>query len=170
MVVNRSVGGLQENKMGAWMIMGILIVVSIIFPPLGIIIIPLIIMSILVGWAMRSVAGTIAEPIRDGMGQSAERIAQAIEKSKAEAWASQYGDVEINKDGNLRVIEEEAPAIDEEDPETAYNTIKTSPPKKKSKKKKPQAKKPKKEKKEEGLPDATDLINDIEDELFGKDK
>ena len=126
-------------------------------------------MSILVGWAMRSVAGTIAEPITNGMGQSAERIAQAIERSNAEAWAAQYDDVEINEDGNLRVI-------DEEEPETDYNTVKTSTstPKKKSKKKKPRAKKAKKEKKEEELPldqiKTKDLIKDIEDELFGKNK
>ena len=162
---NKSVGGPQENKMGVWIFLGILIAISIVFPPLGIIIIPLILMSILVGWAMRSVAGTIAAPITNGMGQSAERIAQAIERSNAEAWASQYNDVEINEDGNLRVI-------DEEEPETDYNTVKTSTsaPKKKSKKKKPQAKKPKKEKKEEELPKAEDLIKDIEDELFGKNR
>ena len=150
--------------MGAWIIMGILIAVSIVFPPLALIIIPLIIMSILVGWAMRSVAGTIAEPIREGMGQSAERIAQAIERRNTEAWASKYDDVEINEDGNLR-------EIDEEEPEPDYNNVvKTPTPKKTTKKRKPRAKKARKEKKEKELPNAQDLIKDIENELFGKDK
>ena len=140
--------------------MGILILIAVLFPPLGLFIIPFIIVSVLVGFCMRSVARTITEPIQDGMGQSAERIAQAIEQRNAEAWASQYDDVEINEDGNLRVI-------DGEEPETDYNVVKTPTPKKTTKKKKPRAKKAKKVKKEEKLPNAKDLIKDIENELFG---
>jgi len=155
--------------MGAWIVMGILIAVSIIFPPLALIIIPFILVSILVGFLMRSVGNNLSETTRKEVAEGSERIAQAIERSNAEAWAAQYDDVEINEDGNLRVI-------DEEEPETDYNTVKTSTstPKKKSKKKKPRAKKAKKEKKEEELPldqiKAKDLIKDIEDELFGKNK
>ena len=48
--------------------------------------------------------------------------------------------------------------------------MKTPTPKKTTKKRKPRARKAKKEKKEEELPNAQDLIKDIEKELFGKDK
>ena len=53
---------------------------------------------------------------------------------------------------------------------TEEKPVKKRVAKKTTKKRKPQAKKLKKEKKEEELPNAKDLIKDIEDELFGKTK
>ena len=66
--------------------------------------------------------------------------------------------------------------IDEEEPETDYNVVKTAKPKKATKKPRAKAKSTKakntkaKKKKKEELPDAKDLIKDLEDELFGKNK
>ena len=150
--------------MGSLIVLGILIAVSIAFPPLAFIIIPFIIISILMGFTIKSVAGAVHEPIRADMAYNTDRITQAIDRHNAETWAAQFDDVEVQPDGTLRVI-------DEEEPETEYNVVKTAKPKKATKKPRPKAKKTKtKKKKKEELPNAKDLIKDLEDELFGKPK
>ena len=146
--------------MGAWIIMGILIVISVIFPPLALIIIPFIIVSILVGFIMRSLGNNLSEPTRQEIVKGSDRIVQAIDRLNAERWAAQYDDVVVQDDGSLRVVDDE-PAEEE----TPQPTVKPKKSSTKSKKRKPRAKK-----KAEGLPDAEDLIKDIEDELFGKTK
>jgi hypothetical protein len=153
--------------MGAWIIMGILIVISVIFPPLALIIIPFIIVSILVGFIMRSLGNNLSEPTRQEIVKSSDRIVQAIDRLNAERWAAQYDDVVVQDDGSLRVVDDE-PAEEEIPQAIAKPKQAAAKPKKsntKSKKRKPRAKK-----KAEGLPDAKDLIKDIEDELFGKTK
>jgi hypothetical protein len=146
--------------MGAWIVMGILIVISVIFPPLALIIIPFIIVSILVGFIMRSLGNNLSEPTRQEIVKGSDRIVQAIDRLNAERWAAQYDDVVVQDDGSLRVVDDE-PAEEE----TPQPTVKPKKSSTKSKKRKPRAKK-----KAEGLPDAEDLIKDIEDELFGKTK
>ena len=155
--------------MGSLIVLGILIAMSIVFPPLAFIIIPFIIISILMGFTIKSVAGAVHEPIRSDMAYNTDRITQAIDRHNAETWAAQFDDVEVQPDGTLRVI-------DEEEPETDYNVVKTAKPKKATKKPRAKAKSTKakntksKKKKKEELPDAKDLIKDLEDELFGKNK
>ena len=65
--------------MGAFIIMGILIAVAIAFPPLALIIIPFILISILVGFGMRTLANVFSEPTRQEIAQGSERIAQSID-------------------------------------------------------------------------------------------
>ena len=160
---NNQRGGPEGNKMGSLIVLGSLIIVSIAFPPLAFIIVPFIIVSILMGFTIKSVASSIHEPIRADMAYSTDRITQAIDLHNATEWAAQFDDVEVQPDGTLRVI-------GEEEPETDYNIGTTPTPKKTTKKRKPRARKAKKEKKEKELPNAQDLIKDIEKELFGKDK
>ena len=83
--------------------MGILIAIAIAIPPLAIFIIPFIVISILVGFGMRSAGGAFTEPIRADMNSGAERIAQAIERRNAEAWAAQWDDTIVDEDGNSYV-------------------------------------------------------------------
>jgi len=155
--------------MGAWIVMGILIAVSIIFPPLALIIIPFILVSILVGFLMRSVGNNLSETTRKEVAEGSERIAQAIDRlnpeirveidrANAENWAAKYDNVEVQADGTLREIEDD-PVEEDAQPTT-------KPKKNKIKKRKARAKK----KKKEELPDAKDLIKDLENELFGKPK
>ena len=155
--------------MGAWIVMGILIAVSIIFPPLALIIIPFILVSILVGFLMRSVGNNLSETTRKEVAEGSERIAQAIDRlnpeirveidrANAENWAAKYDNVEVQADGTLREIEDD-PVEEDAQPTT-------KPKKNKTKKRKARAKK----KKKEELPDTKDLIKDLEEELFGKSK
>ena len=139
--------------MGGLIVMGILIVISVIFPPLALIIIPFILVSILVGFCMRSLGNNLSEPTRQEIAQGSERIVQSIDRLRAERWAAQFDDVVVQADGSLRVVEDE-PA-EEEDPQAIVEPKKSIT---KSKKRKPRAKK----KKKEGLPDAKDLVKDIE--------
>ena len=149
--------------MGSFIVMALLIVVAIAVPVLAIFIIPFIIVSILVGYGMRSVGGAITEPIRTDMNVGAERIAQAIERRNAEAWASQWDDTIVDEDGNVRVVD---------DPPKTPEPVATPAPKPKNvTKKKPTVRKKRKPRaKKNELPNADDLIKDIEDELFGKNK
>ena len=143
--------------------MALLIVVAIAVPVLAIFIIPFIIISILVGFGMRSVGGAITEPIRTDMNVGAERIAQAIERRNAEAWASQWDDTIVDEDGNVRVVDDL--------PETPEPVAIPAPrPKNVTKKKRATQKKRKPRAKKDKLPNADDLIKDIEDEFFGKNK
>ena len=141
--------------------MGILIAIAIAIPPLAIFIIPFIVISILVGFGMRSAGGAFTEPIRTDMNSGAERIAQAIERRNAEAWAAQWDDTIVDEDGNVRVVDNQ--------PETSEPTAASSPkPKNTTKKKRTVQKKRKPRAKKNKLPNANDLIKDIEDELFGE--
>ena len=99
--------------------MGILIAIAIAIPPLAIFIIPFIVISILVGFGMRSAGGAFTEPIRADMNSGAERIAQAIERRNAEAWAAQWDDTIVDEDGNVRVVDNQ--------PETSEPTAAASP-------------------------------------------
>jgi len=149
--------------MGSFIVMALLIVVAIAVPVLAIFIIPFIIVSILVGYGMRSVGDAITEPIRTDMNVGAERIAQAIERRNAEAWASQWDDTIVDEDGNVRVVDDP--------PETPEPVAMPAPkPKNITKKKRATQKKRKPRAKKNELPNADDLIKDIEDELFGKNK
>ena len=141
--------------------MGILIAIAIAIPPLAIFIIPFIVISILVGFGMRSAGGAFTEPIRADMNSGAERIAQAIERRNAEAWAAQWDDTIVDENGNVRVVDNQ--------PETSEPTAAASPkPKNTTKKKRTVRKKRKPRAKKNELPNANDLIKDIEDELFGE--
>ena len=139
--------------------MGILIAIAI--PPLAIFIIPFIVISILVGFGMRSAGGAFTEPIRADMNSGAERIAQAIERRNAEAWAAQWDDTIVDENGNVRVVDNQ--------PETSEPTVASSPkPKNTTKKKRTVRKKRKPRAKKNEMLNADDLIKDIEDELFGE--
>ena len=141
--------------------MGILIAIAIAIPPLAIFIIPFIVISILVGFGMRSAGGAFTEPIRADMNSGAERIAQAIERRNAEAWAAQWDDTIVDENGNVRVVDNQ--------PETSEPTAAASPkPKNTTKKRRTVRKKRKPRAKKNELPNANDLIKDIEDELFGE--
>ena len=141
--------------------MGILIAIAIAIPPLAIFIIPFIVISILVGFGMRSAGGAFTEPIRADMTSGAERIAQAIERRNAEAWAAQWDDTIVDENGNVRVVDNQ--------PETSEPTAAASPkPKNTTKKKRTVRKKRKPRAKKNEMLNADDLIKDIEDELFGE--
>ena len=141
--------------------MGILIAIAIAIPPLAIFIIPFIVISILVGFGMRSAGGAFTEPIRADMNSGAERIAEAIERRNAEAWAAQWDDTIVDKDGNVRVVDNQ--------PETSEPTASSNPkPKNTTKKKRTVRKKRKPRAKKNEMLNADDLIKDIEDELFGE--
>ena len=141
--------------------MGILIAIAIAIPPLAIFIIPFIVISILVGFGMRSAGGAFTEPIRADMNSGAERIAQAIERRNAEAWAAQWDDTIVDEDGNVRVVDNQ--------PETSEPTAASNPkPKNTTKKKRTVRKKRRPRAKKNEMPNANDLIKDIEDELFGE--
>jgi len=149
--------------MGSFIVMALLIAVAIAVPGLAIFIIPFIIVSILVGFGMRSVGGAITEPMRTDMNAGAERIAQAIERRNAEAWASQWDDTIVDEEGNVRVVDDP--------PETPEPVATPAPKPKNVTKKKPTVRKKRKPRaKKNELPNADDLIKDIEDELFGKNK
>jgi len=149
--------------MGSFIVMALLIAIAIAMPGLAIFIIPFIIVSILVGFCMRSVGGAITEPIRTDMNAGAERIVQAIERRNAEAWASQWDNTIVDKDGNVRVVDDP--------PETPEPVATPAPKPKNVTKKKPTVRKKRKPRaKKNELPNADDLIKDIEDELFGKNK
>jgi len=149
--------------MGSFIVMALLIAVAIAVPGLAIFIIPFIIVSILVGFGMRSVGSAITEPIRTDMNAGAERIVQAIERRNAEAWASQWDDTIVDEDGNVRVVDDQ--------PKTPEPIVApASKPKNITKKKRTVRKKRKPRAKKNELPNADDLIKDIEDELFGKNK
>ena len=141
--------------------MGILIAIAIAIPPLAIFIIPFIVISILVGFGMRSAGGAFTEPIRADMNSGAERIAQAIERRNAEAWAAQWDDTIVDENGNVRVVDNQ--------PETSEPTATSNPkPKNTTKKKRTVGKKRKPRAKKNEMLNADDLIKDIEDELFGE--
>ena len=70
--------------MGGLIVLALLVGVMIMFPPLAIIIIPFIVLSILVGLGMRSIGESMTESVRSELHDSAERIAVAIESLRSE--------------------------------------------------------------------------------------
>ena len=70
--------------MGGLIFLALLVGVMIMFPPSAILIIPFVVISILVGLGMRSIGESMTEPVRSEVRESAERIAEAIERLRSE--------------------------------------------------------------------------------------
>ena len=70
--------------MGGLIFLAFLVGIMVMFPPLAIIIIPFVVISILVGLGMRSIGESMTEPVRSELHDSAERIAEAIESLRSE--------------------------------------------------------------------------------------
>ena len=70
--------------MGGLIFLALLVGIMVMFPPLAIIIIPFVVISILVGLGMRSIGESMTEPVRSEVRESAERIAEAIERLRSE--------------------------------------------------------------------------------------
>ena len=70
--------------MGGLIVLALLVGIMVMFPPLAIIIIPFIVISILVGLGMRSIGESMTEPVRSELHDSAKRIAVAIESLRSE--------------------------------------------------------------------------------------
>ena len=60
-------------------IIGLLLVLCVVFPPLAIIVIPFILLSLITGLFFRSVTKSVTEPIGNDVKWTGERIARAIE-------------------------------------------------------------------------------------------
>ena len=70
--------------MGGLIFLALLVGVMVLFPFLAIVIIPFIVISVLIGLGIRSIGGSMTEPIRSEVRDSAERIAEAIESLRSE--------------------------------------------------------------------------------------
>ena len=70
--------------MGGLIVLALLGGIMVMFPPLAILIIPFIVLSILVGLGMRSIGESMTESVRSELHDSAERIAVAIESLRSE--------------------------------------------------------------------------------------
>ena len=70
--------------MGGLIFLALLVGIMVMFPPLAIIIIPFVVISVLVGLGMRSIGDSMTEPVRSEVRESAERIAEAIESLSSE--------------------------------------------------------------------------------------
>ena len=70
--------------MGGLVFLALLVGVMVLFPFLAIVIIPFIVISVLIGLGMRSIGGSMTEPVRSEVRDSAERIAEAIESLRSE--------------------------------------------------------------------------------------
>ena len=70
--------------MGGLIFLALLVWIMVMFPPLAIIIIPFVVISIFVGLGMRSIGESMTEPVRSELHDSAERIAEAIESLRSE--------------------------------------------------------------------------------------
>ena len=64
--------------MGGLIFLALLVGIMVLFPFLAIVIIPFIVISVLIGLGIRSIGGSMTEPVRDEVRESAERIAEAI--------------------------------------------------------------------------------------------
>jgi type II secretory pathway pseudopilin PulG len=64
--------------------LALLVGVMVLFPFLAIVIIPFIVISILIGLGIRSIGGSMTEPVRSEVRDSAERIAEAIESLRSD--------------------------------------------------------------------------------------
>ena len=70
--------------MGGLIFLALLVGVMILFPFLAIVIIPFIVISVLIGLGIRSIGGSMTEPVRSEVRESAERIAEAIESLRSD--------------------------------------------------------------------------------------
>ena len=70
--------------MGGLIFLALLVGIMVMFPPSAILIIPFVVLSILVGLGMRSIGESMTEPVRSEVRESAERIAEAIERLRSE--------------------------------------------------------------------------------------
>ena len=70
--------------MGGLIFLALLVGVMVLFPFLAIVIIPFIFISVLIGLGIRSFGGSMTEPVRGEVRDSAERIAEAIESLRSE--------------------------------------------------------------------------------------
>ena len=70
--------------MGGLIFLALLVGVMVLFPFLAIVIIPFIVISVLIGLGMRSIGGSMTEPVRSEVRDSAERIAVAIESLRSD--------------------------------------------------------------------------------------
>ena len=70
--------------MGGLIFLALLVGVMVLFPFLAVVIIPFIVISVLIGLGIRSIGGSVTEPARSEMRDSAERIAEAIESLRSE--------------------------------------------------------------------------------------
>ena len=69
--------------MGGLIFLALLVGVMVLFPFLAIVIIPFIVISVLIGLGIRSIGGSMTEPVRSEVRDSAERIAEAIENLRS---------------------------------------------------------------------------------------
>jgi len=69
---------------GGLIFLALLVGVMVLFPFLAIVIIPFIVISVLIGLGMRSIGGSMTEPVRSEVRESAERIAEAIESLRSD--------------------------------------------------------------------------------------
>jgi len=74
----------KESFVGGLIFLALLVGIMVMFPPLAIIIIPFVVISILVGLGMRSIGESMTEPVRSELHDSAERIAEAIESLRSD--------------------------------------------------------------------------------------
>ena len=81
--------------MGGLIFLALLVGVMVLFPFLAIVIIPFIIISVLIGLGIRSIGGSMTEPVRSEVRDSAERIAEAIESLR-----SDHGQPDTEGDGD----------------------------------------------------------------------
>ena len=70
--------------MGGLIFLAFLVGVMVLFPFLAIVIIPFIVISVLIGLGIRSIGGSMTEPVRGEVRDSAERIAEAIESLRSD--------------------------------------------------------------------------------------
>ena len=70
--------------MGGLIFLALLVGVMVLFPFLAIVIIPFIVISVLIGLGIRSIGGSMTEPVRSEVRESAERIAEAIESLRSD--------------------------------------------------------------------------------------
>ena len=70
--------------MGGLIFLALLVGVMVLFPFLAIVIIPFIVISVLIGLGIRSIGGSMTEPVRSEVRDSAERIAEAIESLRSD--------------------------------------------------------------------------------------
>jgi len=79
---------------GGLIFLALLVGVMVLFPFLAIVIIPFIVISVLIGLGIRSIGGSMTEPVRGEVRDSAERIAEAIESLR-----SDHGQPDTEGDG-----------------------------------------------------------------------
>ena len=70
--------------MGGLIFLALLVGAMVLFPFLAIVIIPFIVISVLIGLGIRSIGGSMTEPVRSEVRDSAERIAEAIESLRSD--------------------------------------------------------------------------------------